>query len=191
LALFDDKISAGGFGQALELLDGSALLWRLSLSGHEVGDRWNVLASKWETRIEDAYYAFNDVNAMMAFVGAGDIKAQARQIETVRRAATGTGTNAMMSREIGLPACEGLAAFGRGNYAQAIELLLPLRGKANRFGGSHAQRDVFSWTLTEAAIRLGDRALAAACVAERLSWKPDSPLNRAWAMRAGQLNVTE
>jgi|GEM_PF-6402266 len=26
---------------------------------------------------------------------------------------------------------------------------MPLRGKANRLGGSHAQRDMFSWTLTE------------------------------------------
>jgi hypothetical protein len=93
----------------------------------------------------------------------------------------------MMSREIGVPGCEGLAAFGQGDYARTIELLMPLRGKANRFGGSHAQRDMFSWTLTEAAIRLGDRALAEAFVAERLSWKPESPINRAWATRAEQL----
>jgi tetratricopeptide (TPR) repeat protein len=191
LELFDDKIAVAGFGQALELLDGSALLWRLSLLGHNVGDRWIDLARKWGSRIDDAYYAFNDVNAMLAFVGAGDRKAQQRQIETVRRAATGTGTNAMMSREIGVPACEGLAAFGRGNYAQAIDFLLPLRAKANRFGGSHAQRDMFSWTLTEAAMRLGDRALADAFVAERLSWKPESPVNRAWAMRADRLRVTQ
>ncbi|MCE9658773.1 MAG: tetratricopeptide repeat protein [Burkholderiales bacterium] len=188
LKLFDEKISAGGFGQALELLDGSSLLWRLSLLGHDVGDRWTDLAAKWATRIDDAHYAFNDVNAMLAFVGAGDRAAQARQIATLERAAIESGTGAMMSREIGLPACEGLAAFGRGDYAQAIERLLPLRGKANRFGGSHAQRDMFSWTLTEAAIRLGDRALADAFVAERLSWKPKSPINRAWATRASRLN---
>jgi hypothetical protein len=97
----------------------------------------------------------------------------------------------MMSREIGLPACEGLAAFGRGDYLQAIELLLPLRAKANRFGGSHAQRDLFSWTLTEAAVRLGNRALADAFVAERLSWKSESPVNRSWAMRAGRLAATQ
>jgi tetratricopeptide (TPR) repeat protein len=187
LKLFDEKISAAGFGQALELLDGSALLWRLSLLGHDVGDRWNDLADKWQKRIDDAYYAFNDVNAMMAFVGAGNSKAQSRQIETVKRAGAGTGTNAMMSREIGVPACEGFAAFGRGDYAQTIELLLPLRAKANRFGGSHAQRDMFSWTLTEAAIRLGNRALADTFVAERLSWKPESPINRAWAIRAESL----
>ncbi len=191
LDLFDSRISAAGFGQALELLDGSALLWRLWLLGHDVADRWHDLARKWETRVDDAYYAFNDVNAMMAFVGAGDSAAQQRQIEAVRRAGSGTGTNAMMSREIGVPACEGFAAFGRGDYAQAIGFLLPLRAKANRFGGSHAQRDMLSWTLTEAAIRLGDRALADAFVAERLSWKPASPINRAWAMRANRLQATQ
>lgn len=187
LKLFDDKISAAGFGQALELLDGSALLWRLWLLDHDVGDRWHGLAEKWKSRMDDAYYAFNDVNAMMAYVGVGDRDAQARQIEAVRRAASGTGTNAMMSREVGVPACEGFAAFGRGDYLQAIEILLPLRAKANRFGGSHAQRDMFSWTITEAAIRLGNRALADAFVAERLSWKPRSPVNRSWAERAYQL----
>jgi hypothetical protein len=88
---------------------------------------------------------------------------------------------------VGLPACEGFAAFGRGEYAKAIEFLSPVRGKANRYGGSHAQRDMFSWTLTEAAIRAGDRALADAFVAERLSWKPESPVNRAWAVRAEKL----
>ncbi len=187
LALYDDRIVAGGLGQALELLDASSLLWRLALLGHDVGERWVGLADKWRSRIDDAYYAFNDVNAMLAFVGAGDTDAQQRQIESARRAATGSGTAAMMSREIGLPACEGLAAFGRGDFAQAIDLLLPLRGKANRFGGSHAQRDLFSWTLTESAIRLGDPALAAAFVAERQAWKPDSPVNRAWARRAAAL----
>ena len=188
--MFDEKISAAGFGQALELLDGSALLWRLALLGHDVGDRWIGLAEKWQTRVDDAYYAFNDVNAMLAFVGAGRSEAQQRQVDTVRRAGSGAGTNAMMSREIGVPACEGLVAFGRGDYAKAIELLSPLRAKANRFGGSHAQRDLFSWTITEAAIRLGDRALADAFVAERLSWKPDSPVNRAWATRAARLGST-
>ena len=187
LRLFDEKISAAGFGQALELLDGSSLLWRLWLLGHDVGQRWQDLDCKWQTRIDDAYYAFNDVNAMMAFVGAGNGDAQQRQLASARRAAAGTGTVAMMSREIGLPACEGLVAFGRGEHARAIEWLLPLRAKANRFGGSHAQRDMFSWTLTEAALRLGERRLADAFVAERLSWKPQSPVNRGFAMRAGAL----
>ncbi|MCE9520963.1 MAG: tetratricopeptide repeat protein [Alphaproteobacteria bacterium] len=187
LNLHDEKVSAGGFGQALELLDGSALLWRLQLLGHDVGERWNDLADKWETRLDDGYYVFNDANAMMALVGTQRTDAQKRLIASVKRRASGQGTNAMMCREVGVPACEGLAAFGRGDYALSIEFLSPVRAKANRFGGSHAQRDMFSWTLTEAAIRLGDRALADAFVAERLSWKPESPVNRAWAARAATL----
>ena len=71
LKLFDENISAAGFGQALELLDGSSLLWRIWLLGHDVGSRWNDASDKWESRVDDAYYAFNDVNAMMAFVEIG------------------------------------------------------------------------------------------------------------------------
>ncbi len=187
LKVLDEKISAGGFGQALELIDGSALLWRLQLLAHDVGSRWDNIAAKWESRIDHGYYVFNDVHAMMAFVGTGNAAAQDRLLAAVKRAADGRGSNAMMSREVGLPACEGFAAFGRGAYAKAIDLLLPVRGKANRYGGSHAQRDMFSWTLTEAAVRSGDRALADALVAERLSSKPESPVNRAWAGRAEKL----
>jgi tetratricopeptide (TPR) repeat protein len=188
LKLYDEKISAGGFGQALELVDGSALLWRLSVLGHDVGNRWKDQADKWETRIEDGVYVFNDMHAMMAFVGADRAQARKALLATLERVAAGNrGTNAMMTREVGLPAVKGIDAFGRGDYRAALDLMLPLRGKASRFGGSHAQRDVFSWTLTEAAIRAGDRALAETLAAERLALKPDSPLNRDWRTRARDL----
>lgn len=186
-SLFDEKVSGGGFGQALELVDGSGLLWRLSLLGQDVGQRWKKVVDNWEARVDDGFYAFNDAFAMMAFVGDGRVDAQKRLLAAARGAANGGGVNAMMSREVGVPACEGFAAFGRGDHAKAIELLLPVCGKANRFGGSHAQRDIFSWTLTEAAMRLGNRALADAFVAERLAAKPESPINTAFAKRAASL----
>ena len=185
--LFDEKISAGGFGQALELVDGSALLWRLSLLGHDVGARWTDIADKWAMRIEDGYYAFNDLHAMMAFIGANRRSEQAALIQVAERAALGTGTNAMMTREVGLPSLKGFAAFRRGAYDEAVERLLPIRGKANRFGGSHAQRDIFSWTLAEAALRTGDRSLAEGLVAERLAQKPESRVNLAWDERVCHL----
>ncbi len=185
--LFDEKVSAGGFGQALELVDGSALLWRLSLLGHDVGARWTDIADKWATRIEDGYYAFNDLHAMMAFIGANRRAEQAALIQVAERAALGAGTNAMMTREVGLPSLKGFAAFGRGAYDEAVERLLPIRGKANRFGGSHAQRDIFSWTLAEAALRTGDRSLAEGLVAERLAQKPESRVNLAWDERVCRL----
>jgi tetratricopeptide (TPR) repeat protein len=183
LRLYDEKVAAGGFGQALELIDGSAMLWRLSTLGHDVGNRWTDLADKWTTRIDHAYSAFNDLHAMMAFIGADRRPEQTALLASAGRAAEGTGTNAMMTREIGLPALQGIVAFGRGAYDEALERLLPLRGKANRFGGSHAQRDVFAWTLVEAALRSGDRSIAEGLVAERLAAKPESRINLAWDER--------
>jgi tetratricopeptide (TPR) repeat protein len=188
LKLFDEKIASTGFSQALELIDGSAMLWRLQCLGHDVGGRWKDIAEKWASRIEDGYYVFNDMHAMMSYVSVGDTKKQAQLLKTLEKAALGSGTNAMMTREVGLPGARGIEAFGRGAYVESIEHLMPVRGKANRFGGSHAQRDIFSWTLTEAAIRSGDAALADALVAERLALKPESPLNQLWASRARSLS---
>ena len=187
LALFDERVSAGGFGQALEAIDGSALLWRLWVLGHDVGDRWSRLAPAWSQRLDHGIYAFNDVHAMMAFVATGDAAAQREVIATLVRVAEGRGTNAMMSRDVGLPIVRGLAAFGQGDFAGAVAHILPVRGIANRFGGSHAQRDVLSWTLCEAAIRAGDARMAEAMVAERLALKEGSPVAQGWAVRARAL----
>ncbi|WP_211870060.1 tetratricopeptide repeat protein [Neoroseomonas terrae] len=187
LRLFDERVSAGGFGQALEAIDGSALLWRLWVLGHDVGERWSQVSPRWTDRIGHGVYAFNDVHAMMAFVGTGDRTAQLAVVETLERAAVGTGTNAMMSRDVGLPLARGLMAFGQGDYAGAVRHILPARGIANRFGGSHAQRDVLSWTLCEAAIRAGDARMADAMVAERLAAKEGSPVAQGWAVRARSL----
>jgi hypothetical protein len=78
---------------------------------------------------------------------------------------------------------EGLVAFWRGDYEGAVDKLLPARNIVNVFGGSHAQRDVFDWTLTEAAIRGGMEDLAHALVNERLARKPRSLRNREFAAR--------
>lgn len=187
LRLFDERVSAGGFGQALEAIDGSALLWRLWVLGHDVGDRWSLLSQPWGARLSHGIYAFNDVHAMMTFVATGDRAAQRATIAALEGAAAGHGTNAMMSRDVGLPLACGLLAFGQGDYAAAVRHILPVRGIANRFGGSHAQRDVLSWTLCEAAIRAGDAPMAQAMVAERLALKEGSPVAQGWAMRARAL----
>ena len=71
-------------------------------------------------------------------------------------------------RTVGIPVVEGLAAFHRGAYDQAVELLLPVRVDLWQIGGSHAQRDVVDWTLAEAAVRAGQRDVALSLAHERL-----------------------
>ncbi|ARP87051.1 tetratricopeptide repeat protein [Bordetella genomosp. 9] len=187
LALYDLRLRESPTGQVLDLIDASAMLWRLMLRGVDVSERWRELAALWQAHGGAGYYAFNDVHALMAYLGAEDRAAARALMEAMMAAAEGEGTNAMMTRDIGLPVAEALTAFAREDYGRTVELLRDLRLVAHRFGGSHAQRDVLALTLVEAALRDGARNLAKALTAERLALKPASEGNRQLAARAAAL----
>ena len=148
------------------MADAAALLWRLHLLGIDVGGRWNGIADSYAAE-PAGRYAFSDAHAMMAYVGAGrDADAEAL-LAAQSAALEGPGDNAMFVAEVGQGACEGILAFGRGDYARSIEALRTVRNRAYRFGGSHAQRDILDLTLIEAARRAGEGALHRALLAER------------------------
>jgi tetratricopeptide (TPR) repeat protein len=162
LAIYDRRMQGAGLS---ELIDASALLWRLSLKELDVGRRFSALASRWSPYAEDAHCAFNDLHAMMAFAGAGRWDCARRLLAAQeRRIAAPWGTNHDMTRLVGLPACHAIAAYGRGDFAAAEALLRALPPVAHRIGGSHAQRDVLQLTRYSAALkkpRNGPRARAA------------------------------
>lgn len=187
LALYDKRLRESSTGQVLDLIDASAMLWRLLLRGVDVGPRWRQLADVWQARAGTGYYAFNDVHALMAYLGSGDGAAAQQLIEAMEAAAQEAGTNAMMTRDVGLPVAHALVAFVREDYALTVDLLRDVRLIAHRFGGSHAQRDVLALTLVEAALREGARSLAKALTAERMALKPNSAGNRKLASRAAAL----
>jgi len=187
MELYDTAIRRPSSSVVLEMIDASAMLWRLHLRGAALGDRWDALADGWESRIDEAYYAFNDAHAMMAFVGAGRRDAAARLLRVLEKRTSEGGTNGRMTWEVGLPLCRALHAFGEGDHAAACELLQPLRLVAARFGGSNAQRDIVGLTLIESALRGRHPSLARALLAERTALKPESPFNWASTIRALRL----
>ena len=181
LALYDARIHPEPAQFALTMVDATALLWRLSLEGVDTGSRFATLADEWEARLDRdrGFYAFNDAHAMLAFVAAGRTDAIARLAANLSVAAASTGTNAVVTRDVGLQLAQGIEAFGRGRFADAIDYIEPVRDIAQRLGGSHAQRDVITLTLIEAAIRGGQPARAAHFIAERKAQRPGG----AWGMR--------
>ena len=187
LELYDTRVRPVQTPVALEMVDASALLWRLSLRGVDVGARWQPLADAWRPLAEDGFYAFNDCHAVMALCGAGELAAAERVIASLEHAAAGNGANAAMSRDVGLPLARALLAFARGRYDAAIDPLTEIRPYANRFGGSHAQRDIVHLTLVEAALRAGRLNLARALIAERTELKRTSPFN--WRLAARVLDA--
>ena len=182
--LYDTCIRPGQSSVALEMVDASAMLWRLMLRGVDVGSRWQPLAESWRPLATEGFYAFNDAHAVMALVGAGRWDEVGDVLGALERAASEPGTNGMMSREVGLPVARAFASFGQGRYEAAIDDLLLVRGHANRFGGSHAQRDIVHLTLIESALRAGRASLARALAEERIAVKPTSPFNWRLAARA-------
>jgi tetratricopeptide (TPR) repeat protein len=187
LKLYDSRIRPAPSCVAGEMVDASALLWRLRLRGVDVGDRWADLARSWAELGDDGYYAFNDAHALMAFLATGDQRQSKRILDGVEAAARRKDTNAMMSREVGLPLVRALSAFEVQDFEITVDELQRVRAVAHRFGGSHAQRDLLQLTVTEAALRAGRPSLASALVAERLAHKPHSAANLRLLERAEML----
>jgi len=187
LALYDGPIYGARSRVILDMIDAAAMLWRLNLRGVALGERWQPLAEAWAPMADAGLYAFNDIHAVMAFVGAGrrDLvrRVLAGQVETMR----GEDDNAAFTGEVGRAVTLALVAFGDGHYRECVERLRSVRNIAHRFGGSHAQRDILDLTLIEAALRSGQGALAAALAAERAAMRPHSPLGRLFTARAAQL----
>jgi tetratricopeptide (TPR) repeat protein len=184
--LYDERIHhAQSAGLALELLDASALLWRLLLDGHVEAARWQALAQAWGAQVETPFYVFNDVHAVMAWAASGDLARGDRLIADRERylsAPRPGASNYAMTARIGLPACRAVMAFVAGRYGEVIDHLAPIRHHLNEFGGSHAQRDALQRTLLEAAIRANRADLASFLIRDRLHAKPDSPYN--WRQQA-------
>ena len=187
LELYDTAIRPKPSSVALEMLDAAALLWRLRLRGVDVGARWAELADAYAPMAGDAHYAFNDAHAMMAFTGAGRTAEAKKLLAAMETRVAGGGTNAMMTGDVGLPLAKAILAFDRGDFAAVVELLAPIRLVAHRFGGSHAQRDLVTLTLIEAAIRGGQGAFARGLTAERIDLKPKSPFSWLLAARAAEV----
>jgi hypothetical protein len=185
LQLVDGPITITGQPQLLDLIDRSAMLWRLHLRGVDLGERWSGLAAQYEQIWAPGFYAFNDLHAVMAFLGAGRRDLVAATLDAQKRAAGTPTDNAVMSREIGLPLIRAFVAFSERRYADTVRVGKPIRNVAIGLGGSNAQRDVIDLTLIEAALRADDRSYARALAAERLSAKHESPLAQLLARRAG------
>ncbi|MBS0595245.1 MAG: tetratricopeptide repeat protein [Proteobacteria bacterium] len=191
LRLLDRRLAGDALQITLQRVDAAAMLWRLHLLGLDMRSRCAELLAGWELGGAQAgWYAFNDVHAVLALLGAGEpARAEAWVARCAERALCpddARRSNHAMAREAGLPLMRGLIAFARGEHAAAAEALYAVRGSAQRFGGSHAQRDLIDQTALAAAAQGGGRAIGRALLNERLMAKPASPLTLHWRARLAE-----
>jgi tetratricopeptide (TPR) repeat protein len=163
----------------LDLVDAAALLWRLELAGANVGERWGPVAEQWLTHVDDHVLVFNDLHIALAVSRADDPGSIERLLTSMDAyVADGSGDNREFTRDVGRSLIDAVIAFATGDYRRTIELILPIRYKVIRIGGSHAQRDLVTQTLIVAAQRAGDWQLAQALLGERLAVRPTERVQR-------------
>lgn len=185
LRLVDKRLSGATLQLTLQRIDAAALLWRMHLLGSDVSALCQSLVEGWDLSEPAAgYYAFNDVHAVLAMLGAGEVaRAEAWVARCAARAMApedARRSNHLMAREAGLPLLRGLLAYARGEHDSAADALFAARIEAQRFGGSHAQRDVIDQTLMSAAALGSRRDIGRALLNERLLAKPATPLTEHW-----------
>ncbi len=183
LRILDERILPGAGDLALGLLDATALLWRLKLLDVPLGDRFEVVADRWAAKLdgEQGYYGFNDFHAALAFAATGRSNAVGAILSAQAGAANGDAADTAASAQrisaaAGAPLVAAVSDYAEGRYAEAAWRLADARDGASRFGGSHAQRDLITLTLIDAARRGGEHRLARHYLNERLTAKPESGL---------------
>lgn len=174
LAIYDEGLVPDRRSITLNLCDAASLLWRLDLAGHATGDRFAALALAFDQPARRPIHVFNDVHAMLAFVGAGRRDRAAEHLAGLEAVASGDHHHAAMLRLIGLPVVRALLAFADGRYGEAFAGLERAMPAESAMTGSKAQRDVLVMTLVETAIRAGERGRAEQLLRDRLLLKPES-----------------
>jgi len=159
--LYDRHVRAERTDDYRDIANGASMLMRLQLEGLDVGDRWDELADLAVNRVDPGCVVFADLHYLLALGGAGRKAETDRLVERLARDAQARDHDMHeIAAVAGHPAAVGLAAFRAGKYALAFESLRGVRPALQRVGGSHAQRDVFSRIMIEAAIRAGRYAEA-------------------------------
>ena len=191
LAIYDAEVHNGSsLGVPIEMLDASALLWRMLLDGVDTGGRFGALADAWAPKAADLSRGTCSTTCTRRWRSSAPAdlpRPTAWSAALDRWLDTAAGTNARMTAEIGLPACRAVIAFGEQRDGDVIAELLPIRRVLQHFGGSHAQRDALQRTLLESALRSGRFELARALTAERLGVRERSVYS--WTQRAPRAAV--
>ncbi len=140
----------------IDLQNVASLLMRLELRGVDLGGHWGILAEICAGRIDDHANPFSAAHDMMVLTGSGQYDLAARLLDNMRAAAaTGDGSLVTAYRAAGIPLCEAILAYRRGEFERVVALISPVRHDLHLIGGSHAQRDVFFQILLDAAHRAG------------------------------------
>ncbi|XP_030282930.1 tetratricopeptide repeat protein 38 isoform X1 [Sparus aurata] len=196
LQIYDSQVfrRCKATGSMLDMVDASSMLCRLEMEDMCVKDRWRELLQVTQPHTDDHVTLFNDLHFLMVSLGAKESRTSQRLLEGLQELAKEPGDNQQhqLAGTVGVPICQAMMEYNKGNYNGAVELLYPLRYHMVDIGGSDAQRDVFNQLLIHAALKSENehhQKLARCLVVERDAVRPDSPMTDRLMKRALALHA--
>ncbi len=167
LRLYNEAFSADDHRGAVhqKLSDSSSFLWRSELAGYPRDHaRWAKLLDYAREKIPRPGFSLADWHVALAFAASGDdaaLEGWVQAIEALVEAGRYPSGAAIPA------AARAFAAFQRGDYAAAIDLIVPMLPDRERMGGSRAQVDLVEATLLQAYLNAGRVAEAQHLLANR------------------------
>jgi tetratricopeptide (TPR) repeat protein len=174
LEVYDCQVRPQSTDEYLDIANAADVLWRLEQAGVSVGDRWEELAQRASSHIEDHLFVFADLHYLLALAAEGEAHTVEKFLDSCARFAnSGCSTESRVMAEVGLAVAQSIVAHRKKNYAEAGDVLLPVRDLIWKTGGSHAQRDVFEQLLIDSVARAGRGALARSLLSDRIARRPN------------------
>lgn len=186
LALHDRELASVDDSDWFRLTDSTSLLWRLSLLGVAVGDRWLQLADKWRGYGVLHSCPFLDVHAAMALASARSDREQ-HFLSSFEAAPFARGSEVGAATvEVAQPLCLAISAFAQGRHDDAARLFEASLARLALIGGSLAQRQTIDRTYAASLVHSGQLDKARTFLAQERALRPGS----IWALD-GLVSVCE
>ena len=155
-------------------VDSVSLLWRLNLTGQPTPAEWQALTPSLDTLRQARTYLFNQMHVALGLTGS-------RRLDWATAYLGGLRSRLRPERpgvlgEVGIPLVEGLIAYATGEYARTVACLQPIQERIIEIGGSHAQREIFTDILLDAALQTRAYDVASTLLETKRRYRPERPL---------------
>jgi len=177
LRLYNDDFSADDHRGAIhqKLSDSAAFLWRSELAGHPRDHaRWAKLKDYAREKLPRPGMSLADWHVGLTYAAVGDDAALEGWVRAIEELAS---AGHYPSGSIIPLVARAFAAFQRGDYTTAIDLIEPMLAERERMGGSRAQGDLVEATLLRAYLASGRDAEAQHLIAVRRAGPASLPVS--------------
>jgi tetratricopeptide (TPR) repeat protein len=127
----------------LDVCNATSLLWRLEMSGSNVGDRWAPLHELSKNRVQDDELVFTSLHYLIAPAILGDAKTVKTGLDHFHHWSNAKTSQGTVAKIVGETMATALTKLASEQKREGVTLMQSVQNEIYRIGGSHAQRHLF------------------------------------------------